>query len=153
MSVVVPFYNVRECVGYCMRSLLAQTFEGPYEVVCVDDGSTDGTGELLDTYADDPRVVVLHKENGGLSDARNHGVKHARADLITFVDGDDVVAPQYLEALYGALVATGAEIAMCGFREVPASEVEKFLGQASPPHRLPRPPVPRGEGLRGHPLV
>lgn len=133
VSVVVPFYNVRECVGYCMDSLLAQTFESPYEVVCVDDGSTDGTGKLLDAYADDPRVVVLHKENGGLSDARNHGVERARADLVTFVDGDDVVAPQYLEALYGALTTADAEIAMCGFQEVPAAQVEKFLRRANQP--------------------
>lgn len=136
ISVIVPFYNVRECVGYCMKSLLSQTFEEPYEVLCVDDGSTDGTGELLEEYAADPRVVVLHKENGGLSDARNYGVERARAELVTFVDGDDLIAMNYLEGLYDALQQTGADIAMCGFCEVPASQVENGLRRASLPQGL-----------------
>lgn len=98
VSIIVPFYNIEKCVHYCMGSLLNQTFRD-YEIVCVDDGSTDGTGCLLDEYSDEPNVAVYHKENGGLSEARNYGVSVANGKLVSFVDGDDVVSPYYLEAL------------------------------------------------------
>lgn len=102
VSVVVPFYNVEECVADCMDSLVHQDFDG-YEVVCIDDGSTDGTGALLDAYAERyPNVRVFHFPNAGLSVARNRGVELARAELISFVDGDDFVSPYYLSALYRA---------------------------------------------------
>lgn len=102
VSVVVPFYNVEECVADCMDSLVHQDFDG-YEVVCIDDGSTDGTGALLDAYAErHPNVRVFHFPNAGLSVARNRGVELARAELISFVDGDDFVSPYYLSALYRA---------------------------------------------------
>lgn len=102
VSVVVPFYNVRECVAYCIDSLLSQTFDD-YEVICIDDGSSDGTGEILDKYAVcNSLIKVFHFENGGLSEARNRGVAVASGSYVTFVDGDDFVAPQYLEALVRA---------------------------------------------------
>ena len=102
VSVVVPFCDVEGYVDGCMRSLLSQDFER-YEVVCVDDGSRDRTGELLDAYAAaDTRVRVIHTENRGLSEARNVGVRAARAELVSFVDGDDVVSPRYLRLLYDA---------------------------------------------------
>lgn len=102
VSVIVPFYDIEECVDDCMRSLLSQDFE-QYEVVCVDDGSTDRTGALLEGYAAaDSRVRVYHTENLGLSEARNTGVRAARAELVSFVDGDDVVSPHYLRLLYDA---------------------------------------------------
>ena len=98
ISIIVPFYNIEECVHYCMDSLLSQTFRD-YEIVCVDDGSTDETRKWLDEYGDQPNVIVHHKENGGLSEARNYGVSVANGELVTFVDGDDVISPYYLEAL------------------------------------------------------
>lgn len=102
ISVVVPFYNVEECVADCLDSLINQTFDS-YEVVCIDDGSTDGTAQLLDDYAAlHANVRVFHFENAGLSVARNRGVELAQAELISFVDGDDFVSPYYLSALYEA---------------------------------------------------
>lgn len=102
VSVVVPFYNVRECVAYCIDSLLSQTFDD-YEIICIDDGSSDGTGEILDKYAVcNSLIKVFHFENGGLSEARNRGVAVASGSYVTFVDGDDFVAPQYLEGLVRA---------------------------------------------------
>lgn len=98
VSIVVPFYNVEGCVDYCMKSLLAQTYED-FEIVCVDDGSTDATYDLLSKYCDSGKVRIFRKRNGGLSDARNHGVSKARGEFVTFVDSDDVVSPFYLEAL------------------------------------------------------
>ena len=122
MSVVVPFYNVEEYVGDCMRSLLSQDFDR-YEVVCVDDGSTDRTGALLDDYAaEDPRVRVIHTENRGLSEARNAGVRAARAELVSFVDGDDVVSPHYLRLLYDAHGGVPGRMVTGGVREVRRDE-------------------------------
>lgn len=115
VSVVVPFYNVEECVADCMDSLVHQDFDG-YEVVCVDDGSTDGTGALLDAYAErHPNVRVFHFPNAGLSVARNRGVELARAELISFVDGDDFVSPYYLSALYRAYDGVEGRMVQAGY--------------------------------------
>lgn len=104
VSVIVPFYNIEECVEYCLDSLVSQDYEGEYEILCVDDGSTDGTAAALEAYAARHRKVrVLHKSNGGQSDARNYGVEHALGEYVSFVDGDDVVSPYYLSALTGGL--------------------------------------------------
>lgn len=106
ISVIVPFYNIEECVEYCLDSLVAQDYGGDYEIICIDDGSTDGTPAVLDTYASGHSGVrVFHKPNGGLSDARNFGVGLAVGEYISFVDGDDVVSPYYLSSLAGGLKA------------------------------------------------
>ncbi len=106
ISVIVPYYNIEECVEYCLDSLVSQDYDGDYEILCIDDGSTDGTPAALDTYASGhPGVRVFHKPNGGQSDARNFGVGLATGEYITFVDGDDVVAPFYLSSLAGGLKA------------------------------------------------
>lgn len=102
VSVVVPFYNIEQFASKCIDSLLAQTYDN-FELVLIDDGSTDGTPAVLDSYSDDLRVKVHHFQNGGLSVARNRGVAEASGDYISFVDGDDYVAPRYLELLVGGL--------------------------------------------------
>jgi glycosyltransferase involved in cell wall biosynthesis len=102
VSIIVAFYNIESCVRYCMDSLTAQTFDD-CEIICVDDGSTDGTGQLLGQYSSDPRVRIVHKPNGGLSDARNYGVSISMGRYITFVDGDDIIAPHYLSSLVNAM--------------------------------------------------
>ncbi len=108
VSVVVPFYNVEDYAGPCLASLVAQTFED-CEFVCVDDGSTDGTPDALARYAAlDGRIRIIRIEHAGLSVARNSGVEAARAGFISFVDGDDVVSPDYVQALYGTYVSGGA---------------------------------------------
>lgn len=124
ISVIVPFYNIEECVEYCLDSLVSQDYEGKYEVLCIDDGSTDGTAAALDTYATNHQIVrVLHKPNGGPSDARNYGVEHAKGEYVSFVDGDDIVSPYYLSALAVGHNQSGADfISGCfdivGFRDV-----------------------------------
>lgn len=102
VSVIVPFYNIERFVEPCLKSILGQTFQD-YEIVCVDDGSTDRTGALLDSYRANLRVRVFHKENGGLSSARNYGISVARGEYLSFVDGDDFVSPYYLESLVCAV--------------------------------------------------
>lgn len=124
ISVVVPFFNIKDCVSYCLQSLLNQDYEGCYEIVCVDDGSTDNTlAELRRVAAEDLRVRVFSKMNGGLSDARNYGVEHASGQFITFVDGDDVVSPYYLSSLERALNSGVKVLAAGTHRRVSMAEV------------------------------
>lgn len=114
ISVVIPFYNIDQYVRYCLDSILRQSFPlGKYEVICIDDGSVDGTGAILDEYASrHNNCRVVHTENQGLSAARNEGVKRATGGYITFVDGDDFVSPYYLELLYGTLMSSGCGLAI-----------------------------------------
>lgn len=110
VSVVVPFYNIENCVDYCLRSLLNQTYEN-YEIVCVDDGSTDGTNARITQYArKHDKIKLMGKNNGGLSDARNFGVRKSKGEYITFVDGDDLVSPYYLEILMRPIIAGRCDI-------------------------------------------
>lgn len=112
IDVIVPVYNVERYLPKCVDSLLCQDFES-YAVTLVDDGSPDRCGAVCDEYAaaHPGRVRVIHKENGGLSDARNTGVQRSDAALLTFVDSDDHVSPNYLSALYEALSRNGADMA------------------------------------------
>lgn len=114
ISVVVPVFNIKECIEYCLQSLLNQRCDNEYEILCIDDGSTDGSGLLLDAAAEkSDKVKVLHKENGGLSDARNYGVKNAAGSYITFVDGDDIVSPYYISSLSAGL-SFGDDVTVVG---------------------------------------
>lgn len=98
-SVIVPVYNVREYLSRCLDSILEQSWQD-YEVIIIDDGSTDGSGELCDHYgACCPVVRVIHQENAGLSAARNTGLDHARGEWILFVDSDDWIEPGLFELL------------------------------------------------------
>lgn len=116
ISVIVPFYNIAEYVPYCLDSLIDQDFDD-YEVVCVDDGSTDNTSAVLDEYGKRcDKIVILHKSNGGLSDARNYGVQKSQGRLISFVDGDDIISPYYLSSMYQALDGMESCIVMGGFK-------------------------------------
>ncbi|MBQ6236065.1 MAG: glycosyltransferase [Clostridia bacterium] len=102
ISIVVPVYNTEAYLPMCVESLLRQTHEN-LELIFVDDGSTDGSGAILDAYAKkDPRVRVIHMTNGGVSSARNAGIDAATGAYIGFVDSDDTVEPTYCEALLGA---------------------------------------------------
>lgn len=110
ISVIVPVYNVEHYLNRCVDSILAQTYSD-LEILLVDDGSTDGSGELCDAYArQDARVQVIHKKNGGLSDARNCGIEHAKGRYFCFVDSDDGIAPQMIEVLYRNLLNAGADV-------------------------------------------
>lgn len=92
LSIIVPVYNVEKYLARCIDSILAQTFTD-FELILVDDGSTDNSGEICDDYmVMDPRIVVLHKQNGGQSSARNAGLDITRGEYITFVDSDDYIS-------------------------------------------------------------
>lgn len=113
ISVVVPVYKVERYLERCIGSILSQTYEN-LEIILVDDGSPDKCGEICDTLAQsDSRIKVYHKQNGGLSDARNLGVEHSQGEYITFIDSDDYIAPYYIEYLFTLLKKYNADISAC----------------------------------------
>lgn len=111
ISVIVPVYNVEKYVGMCIESILGQTYKH-LEIILVDDGSTDQSGRICDQYAEtDMRIMVIHKENGGLSEARNYGIEISTGEYLSFVDSDDYVSQYFLECLYQAMKDKKTEIA------------------------------------------
>lgn len=113
ISVIVPVYNVEGYLERCVNSILHQTFQD-FEVVLVDDGSTDSSGEMCDEYAKKcNKIRVFHKENGGPSDARNRGLEEAVGEYFVFVDSDDYIDKRYLEVLYRIAKAHGADLVIC----------------------------------------
>lgn len=116
ISVILPIYNVEKYLPACMESIFAQTYHN-LEIILVDDGSTDNCCGLCDEYAEkDKRVVVYHKKNGGLSDARNYGLEHARGEYITFVDSDDYVDDDYVEYLLSLINKYHSRMSICQHR-------------------------------------
>jgi len=123
ISVIVPIYNVQDYVDACVESIRKQTYKN-LEIILVDDGSTDASGEICDKYAElDNRIKVIHKENGGLSDARNAALDICTGDYIGFVDGDDTIDEDMYELLYRNAVSHDADISMCKERLVCGEQV------------------------------
>lgn len=123
ISVIVPVYNVEKYLKRCIDSILAQSCK-QLEIILVDDGSTDGSPVICDAYArQDDRVKVIHKANGGLSDARNAGMEIATGDYVGFVDSDDWIEPDMYRAMYEAMVQNKAQVAVCRYAEVYADKV------------------------------
>lgn len=113
ISVIVPVYNVEKYIARCVESIACQTYPN-LEIILVDDGSPDGSGKICDDFAErDDRIKVIHKRNGGLSSARNAGIDASNGQLIAFVDGDDYVAPEMYETLYGILTENNADMSIC----------------------------------------
>lgn len=112
ISIIVPVYNVEKYLDRCISSILQQSFLD-YECLLIDDGSSDNSGLICDKWKTlDIRIKVYHKQNGGLSDARNFGLKKCTGDYVTFIDSDDWVFPDYLEILYDNLLSTRADISV-----------------------------------------
>lgn len=112
VSIIIPVYKVEQYLRQCIESVLGQTYRN-IQVILVDDGSPDSCGAICDEYAaKDSRVLALHKENGGVSSARNHGLHYATGDYVTFCDSDDLYAPDWIEALVEALQTHQADIAV-----------------------------------------
>jgi len=113
ISVVIPVYNTESYIADCLASIHGQTFQD-FEAIIVDDGSTDGSASIAKEFAkEDPRFRIVSQENKGLSEARNAGIEVAEGDWITFVDSDDMLAPNFLQALFNTAMQTGADIACC----------------------------------------
>ena len=114
ISIIVPIYNVENYLKQCINSILEQTYSD-FEIILVDDGSTDKSGLLCDEFSiKDDRIRVIHKTNGGLSDARNVGTEAAKGSYITYIDSDDYVSLDYLESLIKPIQKYGVSISVTG---------------------------------------
>ena len=117
ISIIVPVYKVEKYLHRCVDSLVNQSYEN-LEIVLVDDGSPDSCGKICDDYGQtDARVNVVHKKNGGLSDARNIGIEVSTGKYITFLDSDDWVKSNYIETLYELLKENNADVSICSFNK------------------------------------
>ncbi|MBR1930214.1 MAG: glycosyltransferase family 2 protein [Lachnospiraceae bacterium] len=118
LTIIVPVYNTVEYLERCVHSITAQTYKN-LEILLIDDGSTDGSGELCDKLAkEDERIRVFHKENGGVSSARNVGLKEAKGEYYGFVDSDDYIEPEMYERLYAIIKKLGIMMAQVGRDEI-----------------------------------
>lgn len=122
LSVIVPIYNAESYLVQCLDSIIAQTF-ADFEVLLIDDGSTDGSSAICETYAArDNRIRVFHKENGGLVSARQYGFPLAQGEYVTFVDSDDWIAPSMYQEMSSAAKKSGADMVCCGCTAVTSSK-------------------------------
>lgn len=140
ISVIVPVYNVEHYLEKCIESICSQTFTN-LEIILVDDGATDRSGAICDEWAQrDSRIRVIHKTNGGLSDARNAGIDVAAGSWFMFLDSDDFITPDTIERLYEAAAAHDCEMAVCNMVRIyddgatepfyaPTSELTVWAGQ------------------------
>lgn len=112
VSIIIPIYNISEYIEECIISLCKQTYK-KIEIILIDDGSTDNSGKICDEFEKkDKRIVVIHKENGGISDARNRGLDICTGEYIFFLDGDDYVEPNIIEILVSLLEKNSADISV-----------------------------------------
>jgi glycosyltransferase involved in cell wall biosynthesis len=112
ISVIIPVYNVAPFIRECLQSVQQQTYR-ELEIILIDDGSTDDSGQICDSFAEtDNRFTVVHKSNSGVSSARNSGIERATGQHIAFIDPDDYISPQYFERLYFGLVENNADLAI-----------------------------------------
>lgn len=118
ISVIIPVYKVEKYLDKCIQSVVDQTYKN-LEIILVDDGLPDRCGEICDAWAKkDGRIKVIHKANGGISDARNVGLDIATGEYIGFVDSDDYIHPEMYHKLYDKIRENDAELAMCGYYRI-----------------------------------
>lgn len=140
ISVVVPVFMTEAYLDDCLQSIVNQTYRD-LEIILIDDGSPDQCSQICDKWAEkDPRIIVIHKENGGVSSARNAGIERAQGRYIVFIDSDDLLAPLYIEYLYCALCDTGADISECRYTRRP-----DLLEKPSPRTTMPQPVIQTAE--------
>lgn len=144
ISIIVPVYNVERYISRCIDSILVQSYDD-FELILVDDGSSDSCGKICDEYAEtDNRVIVIHQENAGLSAARNAGIdwafRHSDSQWISFIDSDDWVHKEYLSCLFNAACDHNAAVSVCNFYktngETPESDQNSLISQLWPVERL-----------------
>lgn len=125
ISVIVPVYNVEQYLTRCLESIICQTF-ADLEIILVDDGATDNSGKICDEFAlKDSRITVVHKENGGLSSARNTGLDIAKGEFITFVDSDDWILPDAFEYLLNLIEKNEADIVSADYNFTDGRAINK----------------------------
>ncbi len=130
VSIIIPAFNAERTINRCLDSIVSQTLKD-IEIICIDDGSTDRTRSLLDTYAqNDARILVFHQHNKGISSARNTGILNASGDYIGFVDADDYVSHMMYESLYRAAVLSGALMVVSDYWQI-TGEQKDYVDQSS----------------------
>ena len=113
ISIIIPVYNVEQYLSRCIDSVINQTYKN-LEIILIDDGSTDDSGEICDEYAlKDNRIKVMHKQNGGVSSARNEGLDISKGNYIGFIDSDDFIEKDMYEFLYDLLTKNNCDISCC----------------------------------------
>ena len=128
ISVIIPVYNVEKYLRRCIDSVINQTYKN-LEIIIVDDGSTDNSSNICDEYTNkDSRVKVVHKENGGLSSARNVGIELAKGDLIAFVDSDDYIELEMYEKLKENMDKYDSDIAICQYYNSFKYSIKRQIG-------------------------
>lgn len=126
ISVIIPAYNIENYIKRCLKSVCEQTYDN-LEIIVVDDGSVDETGKIIDEMASiDDRIIAIHKENAGVSAARNTGLDKATGDYIGFVDGDDIIEKDMYEMLLENAVKYEADISHCGYQMVFPDRVDYY---------------------------
>lgn len=131
ISVIVPVYNVEKYLDRCISSIVEQTYKN-LEIILVDDGSPDNSGRICDQWAErDPRIKVIHKENGGPSETRNLGVSNSNGEYISFIDSDDFVSINYISVLYKNLFESEADISCCDYKIASTGSTDLFGNQES----------------------
>lgn len=133
VSIIVPVYNVEKYLAECLDSLLAQTMQD-FEIICVNDGSKDGSAEILKQYeAKDSRISVITQKNQGVSAARNAAVKKAKGEYLYFMDSDDVIKPETLEILWDHIQETRADIIVFGLYDLIRTKRDPWFEKVSSP--------------------
>ena len=131
ISIVVPIYNVEKFLPFCLNSIINQTYKN-LEIILVDDGSTDSSLKICNEYAShDKRIQIIHQENHGLSYSRNRGIEIATSDYISFIDADDIIAPDFYEYLLHLLTSNNADIAECKFIKINETDLPSYTFPAS----------------------
>ena len=116
ISIIVPVFNVEKYLMRCLDSIMKQTYEN-IEIIVVDDGSTDNSAKIIDNYSmKDKRIIAIHQENGGLSNARNNGLRKCNGNYVAFVDSDDYISEDYIEILYRLIKKYDVKISCCDYK-------------------------------------
>ncbi len=122
ISVIIPIYNVEKYLDYCIQSVIAQDYQN-LEIILIDDGSTDSSGSICDKYASkDSRIIVIHKENGGVSSARNAGINIMKGEYLACVDSDDYIRTDYISFLYKIISQDNTDMVICSYKKVVGDE-------------------------------
>lgn len=134
ISVIVPVYNVQDYLPYCLDSILSQTFSD-FELICVNDGSVDNSRKILEDYKNrDNRIKIVDKENGGLSSARNAGMKIANGEFYSFIDSDDWIDKTMLEKMYKNITDMNGDISICAVHQF--DEINQKIDDSNPYYTL-----------------
>ena len=134
ISVIVPVYNVEKYIKKCLDTIISQTFSD-IEIICVNDGSTDSSRKILEEYKNkDSRIIIIDKKNGGLSSARNAGMKVAMGEYISFIDSDDWIEETMLEKLYNNMTTLNTDITICAVHQF--DETKQAIDDTNPYYTL-----------------